>query len=409
VREQAKKINIARQKLIELLDDAIESGITDVDQLITVARKHAIENLGAFIGTTGIPGTEKLFQTNLGTPTAPYQSIVKEVRENCVIVSDNDISNARNHGERNLMTYLANLEIDAYIAMRNPLNFISNHAFMTGLFKHGQLRDWGVRFFDPTQSFLADRFQEGLAECLLMKNAEVTIYNAQESGTVYNVREFGRDAEVSVALAEGKPVIVYVPRLFSRQRKFVDFYRIIDNTVEVETFVIELMKFDLLNEEEASTLLGPEKTKADLVVLATKKLEHNLTYLAPNEIQAELITLGYEAPLNRAELITFVVQRIIQLEKRALNFREVNPLSLQASANGVAKGVIVTRSIEDTATVLRGLLLGTLEYDIVDREENWTLVDKITRSPVRVVTKNSALTTLFWNAFSEGESAQPGF
>ena len=68
--------------------------------------------------------------------------------------------------------------------------------------------------------------------------------------------------------------------------------------------------------------------------------------------------------------------------------------------DGVARGVIVTRSVRTTARVLRGLLVGTLDYEIVDQDPNWVLVDKFTRSPVRVVAKNPILTTAYWSEFS---------
>jgi len=73
-------------------------------------------------------------------------------------------------------------------------------------------------------------------------------------------------------------------------------------------------------------------------------------------------------------------------------------MSLQASPiDGVSRGIIVTRSIEDTAKVIRGIFVGTLEYDIINDPQNWLLLDRITNSPVRVVTKDAVLTTAFWS------------
>ena len=42
----------------------------------------------------------------------------------------------------------------------------------------------------------------------MLRRAAATIYMAQKGDT------FGKDSEASVALGQGKPVIVYVPRLF---------------------------------------------------------------------------------------------------------------------------------------------------------------------------------------------------
>ena len=95
-----------------------------------------------------------------------------------------------------------------------------------------------------------------------------------------------------------------------------------------------------------------------------------------------------------------------RLERRALIFRDVHPLSLQTSpTDGVARGVIVSRTIKATADVLKGLFLRNLQYEIVEDEWNWLLVDQITRSPVRVVTKDPILTTAFWS--EDWNAAQP--
>jgi nucleoside 2-deoxyribosyltransferase len=47
-------------------------------------------------------------------------------------------------------------------------------------------------------------------------------YNAQESDT------FGKDAELGVTLAQGKPVIVYVTRLFEKSEGLKKIYELID-------------------------------------------------------------------------------------------------------------------------------------------------------------------------------------
>jgi len=89
---------------------------------------------------------------------------------------------------------------------------------------------------------------------------------------------------------------------------------------------------------------------------------------------------------------------MIKLERRALTFRDVHPLALQASPmDGVARGVIVTRTVDNTAKVVSGLIGHTLEYEIVEEDQNWLLVEAITSSPVRVVTKDPVLTSAFWS------------
>src|SRR5262249_36282244 len=120
----------------------------------------------------------------------------------------------------------------------------------------------------------------------------------------------------------------------------------------------------------------------------------------PAELALELVGQGYmqAAAAERQVGQQYFLERVIALERRALTFREIHPLSLQTSpVDGVARGVIVTRSVEQTAKVLRGLLINHMEYDIIEEEENWLLVDKITNSPVRVVSKDPVLTTAFWS------------
>jgi hypothetical protein len=86
------------------------------------------------------------------------------------------------------------------------------------------------------------------------------------------------------------------------------------------------------------------------------------------------------------------------LERRALTFRDIHPLSLQTSPiDGVSRGVIVTRSVETTAEVVKAIFLGTLRFEILDDKLNWLLLDELTKSPIRVVTKDPILTTAFWS------------
>ena len=68
-----------------------------------------------------------------------------------------------------------------------------------------------LRYFNPTQSWIDDRIAKGLVEALMLRRATVTIYMAQKTDT------FGKDSEASVALGQGRPVIVYVPKTDCRE------------------------------------------------------------------------------------------------------------------------------------------------------------------------------------------------
>src|SRR5688500_16291467 len=73
------------------------------------------------------------------------------------------------------------------------------------IFEHPRLRDLKLRWFDPTQAYCADRVDKGLAEALMLKRAKCTLYFAQETDTL------GKDSELASTLAQGKPVIAFVP------------------------------------------------------------------------------------------------------------------------------------------------------------------------------------------------------
>jgi len=166
-----------------------------------------------------------------------------------------------------------------------------------------------------------------------------------------------------------------------------------------------MIKKGLLKEEMANELHGPEKTKNHVVAAVLGSAGRAvLLKLDKSKLVSELIRQGYEPSSYHDNLVGFCVETMDKLERRALTFKELHPLSLQTSPlDGVARGMIVTRTVVDTARILIGLLRSTLEYEVVDEPENWLLVDKITRSPVRVVTKNPILTTAFWSEFGGDE------
>jgi hypothetical protein len=111
---------------------------------------------------------------------------------------------------RNLARYLAADHLDVYVAtsMRSDADFVSVNNFCVELFMHPSVEPLRLRHFNPTQSWIEDRVAKGLVEALMLKRSSMTLYMAQKSDT------FGKDSEASVALGQGKPVIVYVPRLF---------------------------------------------------------------------------------------------------------------------------------------------------------------------------------------------------
>jgi hypothetical protein len=110
-------------------------------------------------------------------------------------------------GLRNTQRYLAADQIDVYVAttMRDAADYQAQRDFIREVFGHPDVRDLNLRFFDPTLSYVESRIEKGLVESLMIKRAKVTIYSAGEKDSL------GKDSELASTLAQGKPVIVFVP------------------------------------------------------------------------------------------------------------------------------------------------------------------------------------------------------
>jgi hypothetical protein len=397
--EQAEKINSARNELSAVLQNALDQNAKNFRELQTIAHKLGIEELPGLIARAGIPDTEGLVfrELPLFSQQRSYAETLTALKASCVTVDDVAIERAQQDGLQNARTYMAMHDLDIYVAtsMREPLHFTTTGSFVQRLFHSGDLAELRLRYFDPTQAFLPDRIQKGLMECLMIKRARLTVYNAQESDT------FGKDSEAGVTLAQAKPVVVFVARLYEGEEGLEKMYGAIDQAARKsrDDFVALLEQEKLIGAEEMQTLLGPEKTKGDAIELVVRKHAPPILEAAGvDKICMELIRQGYDPGASSDDLVNFAVERILKLERRALTFRDVHPLALQTSPmDGVARGVIVTRSVEDTAKVVGGLLRGSLKYEILEEEANWLLLDRITRSPVRVVTKDPVLTSAFWS------------
>jgi hypothetical protein len=117
--------------------------------------------------------------------------------------------------------------LDVYVAtsMRNRWEFEETYDFIRRVFDDDRLKKLKLRVFDPTQCKCANPRDKGLLEGLMLKRAECTIYMAQESDTL------GKDSELAATLAQGKPVIAYVPLIDPKShvekiaRYPLDFFR----------------------------------------------------------------------------------------------------------------------------------------------------------------------------------------
>ena len=118
----------------------------------------------------------------------------------------NAFESARDRALSNTKTYLSMVgDLDAYIAtsMRTRKDFRDMAEFCDFVFKHQDLNDFNLRYFDPTLSVAAHHEDKGLIECLMVKCAKVLILYAGTRDS------YGKDAEAAMALSMGKPVIIY--------------------------------------------------------------------------------------------------------------------------------------------------------------------------------------------------------
>lgn len=96
-------------------------------------------------------------------------------------------------------------DLDIYVAtsMRTKENFLSMANFCEKVFKSDKLKDYDLRYFDPTISAADSHEDKGLIECLMVKSARMLIYHTGDRDS------FGKDVEAAMALCLGKPTIFF--------------------------------------------------------------------------------------------------------------------------------------------------------------------------------------------------------
>jgi transcriptional regulator with XRE-family HTH domain len=319
-------------------------------------------------------------------------------------------------GLRNLARYLAADFMDVYVAtsMRSDADFAAVNSFVRRLFGHEEVHPLKLRYFNPTQSWIEDRVAKGLVEALMLKRADFTIYLAQKSDS------FGKDSEASVALGQGKPVVVFVPSLRVPEVD-VDSERLgLLSRAELQGLVKreatgEDQDVDEATDDQAllSHILVLRLQRASFDALARAAREHWADfdfYGEDGRIQSETDRAAYRqwldaaingtptdpGPVVREHIIGILVATAINAEKRATVFREVHPLALQVIlSSGVLNGILVVRSIDGCAAVLSRLVRNDLELELAVDDQNYRLVERSTRSTIRVIARHR----LIGNAF----------
>lgn len=313
----------------------------------------------------------------------------------------------------NLSYYLSSDYLDVYVAtsMRTDADFVSVNRFVKGLFGHASVRPLKLRYFNPTQSWIEDRIAKGLVEALMLRRSSLTVYMAQKVDT------FGKDSEASVALGQGKPVIVYVPKLYlpdvfdleqlyytqrsdllAAVRKEIptgeDF---IDETVDEEAIVgrIATQRLQLFSDEQLTALVREAWADFDLYGEVNRFRGHEAEYRA----WLDQITSGENAPLPveiRGPLIGALVATGLRMESRAKLFKEVHPLALQVIlSTGVLNGILVARTPDQCARVMAALLSNNLDTRLEKDEQNYRVVEQETGSTIRVISRHELLRNAF--------------
>jgi hypothetical protein len=271
-------------------------------------------------------------------------------------------------GKANHEAYLASDHLDVYVAtsMRERHEFAAVSRITREIFTHPELAELNLRWFDPTQAYCKDRIDKGLAEALMLRRADCTIYFAQESDTL------GKDSELASTLAQGKPVIAFVPE--------VD-----------EQYVIGLMaelRVSYPGEEDGPILLRqlrlfePEAAWADPLVRNWIDEPSCIDIKSATERLQKKIAAHYN--------------------KRADTLKQSHPLGIQVNlATGVANGVLVVRNVSQCAELVRRIITRTLEFDLAENEGYVFLRERISGCVFRVMTGDTMLSNAFWNFYLE--------
>ncbi|MFA6191717.1 MAG: helix-turn-helix transcriptional regulator [Sulfurimonas sp.] len=356
-----------------------------------------------------------LFDVDIGLIEAEISNLAPKAKADLIVMKD-----TQDKAFANLTNYLTADYMDLYIAtsMRNDGDFISVNNFVNSLMQHSKIEKLNLRYFNPTQSWIDDRIAKGLIEALMLKRASITIYMAQKSDT------FGKDSEASVALGQGKPVIVYVPKLTISEINLDSSELARMNEAELRKYIGEDEDYEeydyraLLSEAVKNHL---DKASDDIIIASV------IQYWAEFDLESEIVRIKedhviseYRVFLNEIknneeitpiskELIEYIkiilLSVTINYEIRANIFKEVHPLALQVIlSSGVLNGILVARSLESCADLLQSLLINKMDLELKSDENNYKLVEKSTGSVIRVISKNILLSYSFEQFYQYGKA-----
>lgn len=273
-------------------------------------------------------------------------------------------------GRKNHEAYLASDHMDVYVAtsMREAHEYQAVSKMIADVFQHDLLKTLKVRWFDPTQAYCEDRIDKGLVEALMLRRAMCTLYLAQEVDTL------GKDSELASTLAQGKPVIAYVPEVKeSEQTAYTDALLLMvggdggDRNINVMLDQLRVFAPDAAWKDPEVQAWVREPTKADAGAAKAKL--------------AKCVRAHYDI--------------------RAKILKESHPLGLQVNLEtGVANGVLVARTPEQCSKLIYRVLTNRLSFKLSEESGSLLLREELTGSVFRVVTADKFLTNSFWNFYT---------
>lgn len=407
-REQKRKREALARYLRELAAEVRTKGGQAVE-VLTEKRKRKIDSLLKELQSSlAHTPLSPLFVPNAAELEAEANRILRDERDEV------EMERTQSQALKNLSQYISADHMDVYVAtsMRNKSDFVSVNRFTERLFSHELVAPLRLRYFNPTQSWIEDRVAKGLVEALMLRRARVTLYMAQKADS------FGKDSEASVALGQGKPVIIYVPKLRHADAGLDSESLLAENDGRLREILIatgatpeDLDELDhdglfsaalaarlgQLQEQQIADLVGDHWADFALLDEAGRikggdevKLREEYTLYVQSVIDGRPSRLSSELR-EEVERIFRAVAVNFELS-RARMFKETHPLALQLIlSTGVLNGILVSRSVESCALLLRGLLENRLNLELRADANNYRLVESTTQSTVRVIARNSLL------------------
>ncbi|MDI6760261.1 MAG: hypothetical protein QMD05_05505 [Candidatus Brocadiaceae bacterium] len=307
----------------------------------------------------------------------------------------------RKIGQKNTDTYLTLDYMDVYVAtsMREKWEYLDCWNFTNKVFQNEGLKELKIRYFDPTQSYVFGRIDKGLIEGLMLKRAECTLYLVQETDTL------GKDSELAATLAQGKPVIAFVPNIEGKEQMYKEKYKSYGLRFLAKRLMLleaEETLEQLSLQEKLASKFGHnyENTLNDSREKVREYFDLRLFYSWESKSQEKLRKDNNDFDVLWEMLVE--VEKFY-LNKRADTLLKAHPLAIQVDINtGIANGVLVVRDENDCAQLLRKILTNDLDFEIVhEAEEKVTILKEnmISNSPYRVVTDYERLTNSFWNFY----------